>query len=134
MLGIYADYATTYLWLLGSITTLTFAIPLFFTLCSGRGLCCGSYRRKPDLAEYFGRCVGAFVLVVEFFIFRAAYNGTGLAFTFQMLMLVFVLMLLVHLYGAIRKIQPITETLEIGLWAFLLVVSWLCYPVCSHHE
>lgn len=129
MLGIYADYATTYLWLLGSITTLTFAIPLFFTPLLWARLMLWQLPAEADLAEYFGRCVGAFVLVVEFFIFRAAYNGTGLALTFQMLMLVFVLMLLVHLYGAIRKIQPITETLEIGLWAFLLVVSWLCYPV-----
>jgi len=129
MLGQFSDYAVTYLWVLGSITTFTFALPLFFVPLIWAKCMLWRVPEDTDLAEYFGRCVGAFVLVVEFFILKAAMTGQHLQFTFDMLMVVFSLMLIVHIYGALRRIQPITETLEIGLWAFLLVITIICYPV-----
>ncbi|WP_415904082.1 hypothetical protein ACMXYW_10955 [Neptuniibacter sp. QD48_55] len=131
MLGQYSEFALTYLWVLGSITTVTFALPLFFVPLTWAKLMMWRVPEDTDLAEYFGRCVGAFVLVVEFFILKGAYTEGGLQFTFDMLAVVFTLMLVVHIYGAIRRIQPITETLEIGLWAFLLFVTYICYPVSS---
>jgi hypothetical protein len=44
---------------------------------------------------------------------------------------VFTLMFFVHVYGAIKKIQPITETLEIGFWMILFVLNILFYPATS---
>jgi uncharacterized membrane protein len=38
------------------------------------------------------------------------------------------LMFFVHVYGAIKNIQPITETLEIGFWMILFVLNVLFYP------
>ena len=38
-------------------------------------------------------------------------------------------MVVLHIYGAIKKIQPITETLEIGLWVGLLFLSLAFYPI-----
>jgi hypothetical protein len=47
---------------------------------------------------------------------------------FDILFVVFGLMFVVHVYGALKRIQPITETLEIGLWMILLVLNTLFYP------
>jgi hypothetical protein len=41
----------------------------------------------------------------------------------------FAVMTAVHVYGAIRKIQPLSETLEIGFWALLLLLAFCFYPV-----
>jgi hypothetical protein len=35
----------------------------------------------------------------------------------------------VHIHGAVARIQPITETLEIGFWAAMLAANALFYPV-----
>ncbi len=129
MQGMYVQYASTYLWILGSVTTLAFAIPLFVTPMFWARMLLWKLPEEKDLAVYFGRCLGAFVLIVEYFIFKAAYTGEGASFTFEMLTLVFSFMLAVHIYGALRRIQPITETLEIGLWLLLLTINYLCYPV-----
>ncbi|WP_028302023.1 hypothetical protein [Oceanospirillum beijerinckii] len=128
MQGMYAQYATTYLWILGSVTTLTFAIPLFVTPISWARILRWKLPEEKDLTVYFGRCLGAFILLVEYFIFKAAFTGESVEFTFEMLTLVFSFMLAVHIYGALRRIQPITETLEIGLWMVLLTINYLCYP------
>ena len=42
---------------------------------------------------------------------------------------IFVGMILLHVYGAIRKTQPITETIEIGLWVVLSLVTLCFYPI-----
>jgi len=41
------------------------------------------------------------------------------------------LMVLVHVYGAVKGIQPITETLEIPLWAAAVLLFALFFPVAS---
>ena len=41
---------------------------------------------------------------------------------------VFIGMTLVHVWGAIRRIQPVTETIEIAFWAGLIVLGLLFYP------
>ncbi|MCY0967440.1 hypothetical protein [Parathalassolituus penaei] len=131
MLGMFADQAVFFLWLLGVSTTLFFAIPLFAVPLRWARLMQWTIPEHTDLAVYFGRCVGAFVLVVECFIFRAASSGEWLEATFQLLLLVFAAMLVVHVMGAVLRIQPLTETLEIGLWLLLLVAATLCYPVAA---
>ena len=37
-------------------------------------------------------------------------------------------MWLIHVYGAIRRIQPLSETLEIGLWTVLLLLNTAFFP------
>jgi hypothetical protein len=36
--------------------------------------------------------------------------------------------LLIHVYGAIKKAQPITETIEIIVWVLLLFAKLAFYP------
>ncbi|SMH57646.1 hypothetical protein [Azospirillum agricola] len=131
MLGLYADHGTTYLTVLMTVTTLSFALPILVAPLTWARLMLWRVPAETDLAVYFGRCLGAFILIVELLMLRAVTTGTGLTHVFDVLFCVFLLMLAVHVYGALRRIQPVTETLEIGLWAFLLVCNTVFYPATA---
>ena len=77
------------------------------------------------LTIYFGHCLGAFILVVEVAMLRSATTGSRFSYAFDILFVVFMLMFFVHVYGAIKNTQPITETLEIGFWMILFVLNVL---------
>jgi hypothetical protein len=34
----------------------------------------------------------------------------------------------VHIYGALKRIQPITETYEIGFWLSLAILTLMFWP------
>jgi hypothetical protein len=67
-------------------------------------------------------------LVVEVMMLRALTSGVGLALMFDIMFGICALMVALHIDGAVRRIQPITETLEIGLWLLLLLGTVLFYP------
>ena len=60
---------------------------------------------------------------------KAAVNGTGLTITFQVLLAVAAFMIAVHVWGALLRIQPVSETLEIGMYTGLALLTILFYPV-----
>ncbi len=128
MLGHYAQYSKEYLTALMIGTTLFFALPIFVAPIGWARLMRWKIPTHEHLAIYFGRCLGAFILIVELLMLRAITTGTGFSYAFDVLYLVFTLMFVVHVYGAIRRIQPITETLEIGFWVVLFVLNTLFYP------
>jgi hypothetical protein len=131
VIGAHAEYARQFLLVWGVVTTLLFAIPLcFFPLAWARTMRF-TMPAHTDLAVYFGRCLGAFALVLEWMVFRAALTGIGLVFVFEVGLAFAVLMVLVHVYGAVKGIQPMTETLEIGLWALFVVLYVLFFPVAA---
>lgn len=128
MIGIWSEFSQNYLmvFLIGS--TLFFGLPIFFCPLAWARLMRWTIPEHTDLAVYFGRCLGAFILVMEYFVYQAASTGIGSAWIFQFMIGVFGFMLALHVYGAIKRIQPITETLEIGLWILLLFCSLAFYP------
>jgi hypothetical protein len=83
-----------------------------------------------DLAVYFGRCLGALALVINLIVVQAAVRSEGAAIIFQGLNLLLALMVGAHIYGAVKRIQPITETLEIGFWLALLLLN-LCFQLVT---
>ena len=38
-------------------------------------------------------------------------------------------MVIVHIWGAVLRIQPVTETIETVFWVLLLILNFLFYPV-----
>ncbi len=130
-IGIWGEHSQTFLWVIMPLTTLVFALPLFFApLTWARWF---QWRQPGDqdgrnLALYFGRCLGAFVLIVEALMLRAALTGIGLEFTFQVLILVAVMMVAVHIRGALEGRQPFIETLEIGMYGGLGLLAVLFFP------
>lgn len=128
MLGIWGEHARLFLLLVMASTTLVFALPLFLVPLRWARLLGWRIPADTDLAQYFGRCLGAFILVVEALMLRAALTGVGLHFTFEVVAMVALLMAVVHVRGALQRIQPLSETLEIGMYGALLLFTLLFWP------
>lgn len=128
MVGTWGSHAQAFLMVLMLVTSAAFALPIFLSPLAWARRLGWRVPEDTDLAIYFGRCLGAFILVVELLMLRAALTGTGLVFTFQVLLAVAALMTLVHIWGALQRIQPFLETLEIGMYAGLGILALLFYP------
>lgn len=118
----------TYLLVLVGLTTVAFALPLFLVPVRWGRVMRFTIPQDTDLTVYFGRCLGACVLVIELLALRAALTGVGLALTFDVLATLAALMIVVHVWGAVRGIQPWTETVEIAFWGALLALTLLLHP------
>lgn len=129
MIGIWSAHAQNYLLVLCIATTLVFAAPIFLVPLSWARLMRWKLPEHTDLAVYFGRCLGAFILIVEGLMLRAGLTGEALLTTFEVLAAVGLFMVAVHVYGALRRIQPWTETLEIGFYAGMFIVTLMFWPV-----
>lgn len=128
MVGTWGSHAQAFLLVLMLVTSAAFALPIFLAPLAWARRLGWRVPEDSDLVIYFGRCLGAFILVVELMMLRAALTGTGLVFTFQVLIAVAVLMTVVHIWGAVQRIQPVSETLEIGMYAALGILAVLFYP------
>jgi hypothetical protein len=79
MLGAYAEYAQSFLLVWAIVMTL-FAAPIFLVPLAWARVLRFTIPSDTDLAVYFGRCLGAFAMVVEGMMFRAVLTGDGLGF------------------------------------------------------
>jgi uncharacterized membrane protein YsdA (DUF1294 family) len=131
MIGIYHTHAQTFLLILTIVTTLVFAGPIFLIPLTWARWFQWRIPEHTDLAVYFGRCLGAFILIVEALMLRAALSGEGIEFTFQVLLGVAGFMVVVHIWGAIQRIQPWTETAEIAMYSGLGILALLFYPIAQ---
>ncbi len=131
LLGLWGEHATDYLLVFVAGTTLIFSIPISFAPLVWARLFQWRIPDDTDLAVYFGRCLGAFALLFEALMLRAAVLGHDIALVFVMLMCVCAAMVVIHIWGAIRRQQPWTETAEIGLWAAFFALTWLFFPVTA---
>jgi hypothetical protein len=129
MLGLWSAHSQLFLIVLVCITSLVFALPIFLVPLTWARWFGWRIPQERDLAIYFGRCLGAFVLVLEALMLRAGLNGEGLLFIYQALLGVAALMVIVHIWGALLRIQPISETLEIGMYSGMFLLAVLFYPV-----
>jgi len=129
MLGCWSIHAQDFLLVLVAVTSVVFALPIFLAPLAWARRFGWRIPEHTDLAVYFGRCLGAFILIVELLMLRAGLTGEGLVFTFQVVLAVAGFMVVVHVWGAIKRIQPLSETLEIGMYAVLGLLALLFYPV-----
>ena len=108
-IGLWGTHSQRFLLVLMVITSLAFALPIFFMpLTWARWM---KWRQPKeadghDLAVYFGRCLGVFILIVEALMLRAALTGEGLLFTYQVLLGV-----------------------EIGMYSGMGILALLFYPI-----
>ena len=131
MLGIWSDSAADYLLVLTVVTTLVFALPIFLVPLTWARLMGWRIPTQTDLAVYFGRCLGAFILILEAMMLRAALTGEAIHTVFELLAATALMMIVVHVYGALQRIQPLSETLEIGFYAGLLLLTLLFWPLSA---
>ena len=107
---------------------LAFAIPISLSPLRWARYLRWEVEAQPDLAMYFGRCLGVVALVLSWAAWYAAAHADVQSFYFKTLIGIFVLLTLVHIVGALQKVQPWTETAEIPFWGGLVVLGLLFYP------
>jgi len=127
-MGIWAEHAQAFLVVFGLAAGFAFALPIFVVPLTWARVFRWNLPDNTDLAIYFGRCLGVLAVVLTGFVLRAGLTGVGVELMFQIMIPVFVGMTLVHIVGAIQRIQPVTETIEIGFWAGLVVLGLAFYP------
>jgi hypothetical protein len=128
VIGLWGAHAGTFLVILASGTLLLFGLPMFLSPLRWAKVLGWRIPEHTHLAIYFGRCLASVVLVLGAFAFRAASTPSLQPFYFDMLLGAFGAMVIVHLWGAIRRIQPLSETIEIAFWGALLVLALLFHP------
>jgi hypothetical protein len=128
MIGLWGDAATTFLIVVAGVTMITFALPLTFAPLRWARAFGWRLPDDTDLAVYFGRCLGVIALAVHALALTAAISGVGVELVFKLLIAGWALLTLVHVWGALRRLQPASESWEIAFWAPLVVLGLLFYP------
>ncbi len=131
MIGLWTQHAQTFLLVLAALTLVLFSIPIAVAPLQWARLVGWRLPESRDLALYFGRCLGAFALILNFFMFRAALTAEAMTPTFEFMAMVWTLMIVVHIIGAVQRVQPVIETLEIGFWIALALLTAAFWPVSS---
>ncbi len=131
MIGLWAAHSQTFLLVMATVTTLGFALPITFAPLLWSRVMRWKIPADTDLVIYFARCLGVFILIVEWLAFRAGFTGIALEFTFQVLLAVFSLMVVLHIVGMVQRIQPWTENAEILMYSGLAVLALLFWPVTT---
>ena len=128
MIGPWSGYADVFLLIVGVGSFVLRGVPLLVRPLAWAGLLRWARPADTDLTVYFGRCLGAVICVLAVFAVVAAGDRSVQPFFFQIAIANFALMVGVQAWGAVRGIQPRTETVEIAVWLALLALALLCYP------
>ncbi len=128
MLGLWGSYSSQFLFVIGASTLVIFGVPMAIWPIQWAKTLRWEIPVQTDLAVYYGRCLGCVAFVIGSFGVVAAMNPPVQLFYFQFLLACWVLMVVVHVYGAVKNIQPITETYEIGFWFGLVLLTLSFWP------
>jgi len=128
MIGILGAYSGIYLYVVGAATLAGFGVPLLVApLTWGRWFRWDVQQATP-LTVFLGRSVGMFLCVLGVYAFRVSGVPAAQPFFFELLLWILVGMLALHIYGAIVRAQPWTETVEIALWVILILATLVFFP------
>jgi hypothetical protein len=129
MIGIFGTHNHWFVAVVAAGTLALFGIPLLVCPLVWARRMGWRIPGETHLAIYFGRCLGAVICVLGLSAFQAAGHPELRPFFSSILLGCFGLMTALHVDGAIRRLQPRSETYEIGFWLVLLVLGVLFYPV-----
>ncbi|MFO7567865.1 MAG: hypothetical protein R6X02_34815 [Enhygromyxa sp.] len=115
--------ASWYLWIVGLAFLLGAALPLLFAPLWWAGKFGWEVSSAPPFAVYAGRCLGGVALVLSLATLRAAPAPADHRGALEILLGSAGLLLLVHLWGALRGQQPWQETAEIAMYVLVLAVG-----------
>ena len=82
--------------------------------------------RDHELAVYLGRCLGAVILVLGYFVARAAMSPARDRWALELFTFAGAAMTAVHGWGWLRRIQPRSENVEtIGYAVITIANVWI---------
>jgi hypothetical protein len=128
MIGALGAHASTFLLVVAVGTVALFGGPMVIAPMRWARVLGWTIPTHTDLAVYFGRCLGAVIVVLGGAALWASAHVAQQPFFFAMLAGCAAAMVLVHVWGALRRIQPPAETWEIGYWLALLALTLAFWP------
>ncbi len=128
MVGIWQSYSDIYLYVAAAAMLISFGLPLLIAPVSWARVFRWQVPDEQRLVLFLGRSMGVFIALMSIFAVQAVRTPAAKPFFFDMMLFTFAAMLVLHVVGAIRKTQPVTETAEIGLWVVLFIVTLCFYP------
>jgi hypothetical protein len=99
-----------------------YAVPLFMAPFAWARRFGWIIPQERHLALYFGRCAGGLALVITVLSLRAALAPREHAEVVDLLIGIGGVMTVVHVVGALQRVQPIAETAEIVLYGVLTIL------------
>jgi hypothetical protein len=128
MIGLWSDCAEEFLIALAAVTFFFFTIPLLIVPLRWAKMMGFQIPAHTDLAAYFGRSVGALAAAINFLALHAGFSGRAVPDVLLLIVAISALMVGVHAWGAYKKIQPLSETLEIGFWILIGLAALAVMP------
>jgi hypothetical protein len=128
MVGIWQAQAGIFLYAVGFAMLAGFGIPLVVVPMTWARWLRWEIPAAATLTTFLGRSLGIFICVVAAYAIRAAGTPAAQPFFFELLLWLLVAMLGLHIYGALARAQPSTETAEIALWVALILATLVFYP------
>ncbi len=123
-----APMASGFLWGMGLLFGACFALPLLLAPMAWARLFRWRVEGEDHLTLYFGRCLGAVAAAIVVACLRAAPQASRAGALFDLIIVAGGLLAGVHVWGAIRRQQPWTETAEIALYVGATVAALLLHP------
>jgi len=112
----------------GAVSLTAFAIPLFLSPLRWARTLRWRVPSDTDLTVYLGRSLGALAVAVGVSALRAARRPEENRIVFEVGFLTGALEAAVHVWGALQRRQPWTETAEIAFWSAMAAAAVLMYP------
>jgi chromate transport protein ChrA len=85
-----------------------------------------------DLTVYFGRCLGAVALAIIVTVTHGIPDPRGHRPLFDLVSISTGLMVFVHIWGWLRKAQPMSETIETVVWFVVFLISvWIRFSMLA---
>lgn len=129
MIGIWQSYSDIFLYVVGIAMLVAFGIPLTIVPLRWARVFRWEVPQPENLAVFLGRSLGIFVSLLAIFAIKVTSEPAAKPFFFDLMLWIIAMMTILHVYGAIRKTQPITETIEIALWVVLFLMTLCFYPL-----
>lgn len=117
MIGLWGVHSAVFL-RIASALTLALGAPMFFW----------PIPNDTDLAVYFGRCLGGVISILAIMGFVAASRPQLQPFYFTLMLATVGVSIVAHIWGTVRKIQPLSETVKIAVWVLLFILGLLFHP------
>jgi hypothetical protein len=129
MIGLLSPYSNLYLYIVGVAMVVGYGLPLIFIPQQWARIFGWKIPEEKKLAVFLGQSLGILLTIISAFAFFVPGSPEVKPFFFNFLLTIIGGMTLLHVYGAIRKLQPKMETWEILLWIFLFILTLSFYPV-----
>lgn len=112
----------------GVVGLTAFGLPLFLSPLRWARALRWRVPSDPDLTVYLGRSLGALAVAISVSALQAARRPQDHRVIFEVGFLTGALEAAVHVWGALLRRQPWTETAEIAFWSAMAAAAVLTYP------